>query len=512
MGMSFKNSVRPGDCHDIVTPVNVKIQQGEQNGLAETVEHVADESLRGMNLGNDIVPIGTVISDYRINGVISCGGFGTVYRATHVETASPAAVKILHPELITHDNDALRFKREVEVIRRLRHPNVVEVYDFGQLTDGRPFFIMELLAGETLEHRLLARGRLTPEETLEILEPLASALDLAHAQSVIHRDLKPSNVFLAEDPNGRARVVLLDFGVAKVLDPNEQSLTASRQIIGTLACMSPEQLLGEKIDSRTDIYAIGILAYAMITGKTPFDIGNEDSDNPVVFLYTRYVRPVAPSQHVRVDPALDAPLLRALAQDPAERPATVGEFVESLKTIIRGPSTTNPRTEGSANRQGIAVHIEVNVEPSALDEPDESLLLDLETILPTAASALWEAGLLPVVETGNNLLAVVACPDDTSLWPSLRKRVIETIALARERTTLRPNADARIRLTFVATTGSIVTNGDGALIGGGLLDPATWLPTFQQEGVLLSKNLAEGVDIDGNSPPEAPDFILVDNA
>lgn len=490
----------------------MKIQHDEQNGLAETIEHVADESLRGVNLGNDIVPIGTIISSYQINGVISCGGFGTVYRATHTETGAPAAVKILHPELITHDNDALRFKREVEVIRRLQHPNVVEVYEFGQLPDGRPFFVMELLAGETLEHRLLSRGRLTLDETLDILEPLASALDLAHAQAVIHRDLKPSNVFLANGANGQTRVVLLDFGVAKVLDPNEQSLTASRQIIGTLACMSPEQLLGEKVDSRTDIYAVGILAYAMITGRTPFDIGNEDSDNPVVFLYARYVRPVAPSQHVRIDPALDAPLLRALAHDPAERPATVGEFVESLKFIIRGPSTTNPSTEGSTNRQGIAVHIEINVDSSALDEPDESLLLDLETILPTAASSLWEAGLLPIVESGNNLLAVVACPDDTSLWPSLRKRVVETVIQAQERTARRANGDPRIRLTFVATTGSIVTNADGALIGGGLLDPATWLPSFQGEGVLMSKVLTEGLDLVGTSPPEALEFILLGNS
>lgn len=488
--------------------VNVKIEQDEQNRLAETVEHMADTSLAMLNMTNDILPVGTRVSDYRINGVISCGGFGTVYRATHVESGSAAAVKVLHPELISHDNDALRFKREVDVIRRLQHPNVVDVFDFGQLPDGRPFFAMELLSGETLEHRLLSRGRLTLDETLEILEPLASALDLAHAQSVIHRDLKPSNVFLCDDPNGKTRVVLLDFGVAKVLDPGEQSLTASRQIIGTLACMSPEQLLGEKVDSRTDIYAVGILAYAMVTGKAPFDIGAQDSDNPVVFLYTRYVRPVAPSQHVRIDPALDAPILRALAQEPADRPATVGEFVESLKAAIRASTAINARPDDAKERYGIAVHVEVSVEAGAMEDPDDALLLDLETVLPSAASVLNDAGLIPIVETGNNLLLVVAAPDDPALWPSLRKRVVETVIQANERALERPGRDMRIRLTFAATTGSIITNADGALIGGGLLDPIAWLPAYQGEGVLLSNTLTEGMSIPCKTVPEAPDFVL----
>jgi len=486
----------------------VKIEHDVQNGLAETVEHMADDSLAALQMTNDILPIGTQVSNYRINGVISCGGFGTVYRATHIDSGLPAAVKVLHPELIAHDNDALRFKREVDVIRRLQHPNVVDVFDFGQLPDGRPFFVMELLSGETLEHRLLSRGRLTLDETLEVLEPLASALDLAHSQAVIHRDLKPSNVFLGDGPHGKTRVVLLDFGVAKVLDPGEQSLTASRQIIGTLACMSPEQLLGEKIDSRTDIYAVGILAYAMITGKAPFDIGAQDSDNPVVFLYTRYVRPVAPSQHVRIDPALDAPILRALAQEPADRPATVGEFVESIKAAIRSTAATNSRPEGAKERDGIAVHIEISVDSSAMEDPDEALLLDLETVLPSAASILNEAGLVPIVETGNNLLLVIAAPDDPSLWPSLRKRVVETVLQAHDRALERAGRDMRIRLTFAATSGSLITNADGALIGGGLLDPIAWLPTYQGEGVLLSKTLTEGLEIRGRSVPEAPDFVL----
>jgi len=229
---------------------------------------------------------------------------------------------------------------------------------------------MEFLSGETLEHRLLARGRLTLEETMAILEPLASALDMAHAQFIVHRDLKPSNVFLSDD-NGSMRVVLLDFGVAKLLNGSDQALTASRQIIGTLACMSPEQLLGEKIDSRSDVYATGILAYVMITGKTPFDVGLEESDNPVVFLYARYIRPIAPSQHVRVDSALDAPLLRALAQDPSERPATVGELVTELKAAIRKANASNVRIDGAAECQGIAVHGKVHVYPHTTGRPDQ---------------------------------------------------------------------------------------------------------------------------------------------
>lgn len=485
----------------------MNIRDDEQNGLEETLERTSVPTMGPTGFLDDILPIDTLVSDYHIKGIISSGGFGTVYRAAHKESGIPAAVKVLHPELIAHDNDALRFKREAELIRSLRHPNIVEVFDFGQLPDGRPFFVMELLSGETLEQRLITRGRLTLEETMTILEPLASALDMAHAQFIVHRDLKPSNVFLCDD-NGLQRVVLLDFGVAKMLNAHDQALTASRQIIGTLACMSPEQLLGDKIDSRSDVYAVGILAYVMITGKTPFDVGLEESDNPVVFLYARYVRPVAPSQHVRVDAALDAPLLRALAQDAAERPATVGEFVAELKAAIRKANAMNTRVEGAMEREGIAVHIEVNVDPSVMEDPDESLLLDLESILPTAASALLEAGLMPVVETGNNLLAVVAFPEDPSLWPSLRKRVVETVLQAHERTIQRPGRDARISLTFVATTGSLAMNSDGALVGGGLLEAAIWLPTYRGEGVLLSNRLTEGLDVTGRPAPEAPHYMM----
>src|SRR5262249_7500245 len=145
--------------------------------------------------GNAGLLPGTCVGEYVIDDLLASGGFGVVYRATHAERGKRAAIKVLHAELTAHPEVVARFQREIEAIERIIHPNGVEILGHGSLDDGTPYFVMELLSGVTLGQHLVARGRLSPEEVLAILEPLTSALEAAHAQAIVHRDIKASNVF-----------------------------------------------------------------------------------------------------------------------------------------------------------------------------------------------------------------------------------------------------------------------------------------------------------------------------
>jgi eukaryotic-like serine/threonine-protein kinase len=504
--------VQRGLSHDTIVEVNMKPDTDKEQKLPTPAQAAITWAPSGsleesLDYSSPLLISGSRVGDYVIEEAISSGGFGTVYRAVHALLGVRAAVKVLHADLISNVTNVRRFEREVDVIRRLRHPNVVDVFDFGQLEDGRPFFIMELLSGEALDEYLERRGRLQLEETLAILEPLASALDMAHAQSIVHRDIKASNVFVC-DEGGVQRVVLLDFGIAKLLDSDDPALTASRQIIGTVSCMAPEQFLGLPVDERADVYALGFLAYAMLTGKVPYDVGHSGAASSISLFYSR---PPPPSQHAHVNAAVDAPILRALAPDSCDRPSSAGEFVAELKAAIEKARLAEGSSDKAIERQGIAVHVELRLDPSILEEPDEDLLRDIESILPLVACELCEAGLLPAMETGNNLLAVAECPDEREVWSSLRKRIVETVMQTKEQLERRPHRDARIAVTFIVTTGMLLVNEGGALIGGGLLDPASWLPAFSSDGVLLSNAVAEGLNVHAHRMAHLPGFLLLNN-
>jgi serine/threonine-protein kinase len=209
------------------------------------------------------VPPVVSIGRYRVERLIGNGGFAAVYEARDPD-GRRVAIKRLHGELALRSHDILRFDREIRIIRGLRHPNVVEILDVGD--DQAPYFVMELLHGTDLSDHIARRGRLSLEETVEILAPVCSALSAAHQKGIVHRDLKASNVFL-----DRERVVLLDFGVAKLLDGTALRLTRSHLIVGSPACMAPEQILNGPVDERTDVYGLGVLAYQMLTGALPFN-------------------------------------------------------------------------------------------------------------------------------------------------------------------------------------------------------------------------------------------------
>jgi eukaryotic-like serine/threonine-protein kinase len=214
---------------------------------------------------------GGVFGQYRVTDVLGEGGMGVVYAAEHMLLGRPAAVKLLLPELSRKQEIVQRFFNEARAATAIRHPGIVEIYDFGWTTDGAGFIVMELLEGETLRTRR-KKGRMPWPAALAVTRQIAGALGAAHAKGIVHRDLKPDNVFLVPDPEvpGGERIKLLDFGIAKLADsPAGQHKTRTGAVIGTPTYMAPEQCRGVEVDARPDLYALGCILVRALQPSQP---------------------------------------------------------------------------------------------------------------------------------------------------------------------------------------------------------------------------------------------------
>ena len=266
----------------------------------------------------DLKP-GQDVSGYVIDAKIGQGGMGVVYGAHHPRIGKKVAIKVLSPLFCGDPTTVERFEQEARLVNEIRHPNIVDVFQFGELPDGRSFFVMEWLEGEGLGARV-EKGALPPAETIEILDVICDALEAAHEAGVIHRDLKSDNVFLVKGRN-QTRVKLLDFGLAKLAASHDGGAMVKTQtgvLMGTPAYMSPEQARGKNVDHRTDIYALGCLAYKMLTGHLPFN-----ADNAMDVLVQQLSLP-APSP-TRLAPntpeALSRVIVAMMAKSPDDRPS-----------------------------------------------------------------------------------------------------------------------------------------------------------------------------------------------
>jgi serine/threonine-protein kinase len=420
---------------------------------------------------------------YLLGEVLGQGGFGVVYSAVHEVLGTRAAVKIVHAELAAGAHVIPRFEREVEAIQRIRHPGVVAILDHGRLPDGRPYFAMELLEGTSLTAHLEARGRLSVDELLAILEPLGAAVSAAHARSIVHRDIKASNVFLAEQ-GGARRVVLLDFGVAKLLDAEGPELTASRQMVGTLAWMAPEQILGTPVDERTDVYALGVLTYRALTGEMPFAARSSLAVQQM-HLYTE-ARP--PSARADVSRAFDEVLARALAKAPAQRQPTVTAFLDELRAAARWLPATR-------ERRALVVFVELRVDHRALEAPDEHLLVDLESVLPAAAAALAPLGLAVAMESGTSLLLARGRPANPAGDERLRRDTLAAVAALHDRLEGRPGRDPAVEVQLHVHVGALTVDPDGRAVAGALLELGAWVPEVASARPLVSRAAREGLDV-----------------
>ncbi|AUX19752.1 protein kinase [Sorangium cellulosum] len=434
---------------------------------------------------------GSRVGAYVLDRVLARGGFSLVYRATHAGRGTAVALKALHAELASDLDAVVRFEREIEVIQRLNHPNVVEILEHGRL-DGRgpPYYVMELLDGCSLDEHLRARGRQSATDALALLEPLCSALDAAHRCGIVHRDIKPSNVFLAEQ-DGRRRVVLLDFGVAKLLDAPGPALTSSRHVVGTPACISPEQLLGEPVDSRADVYALGVLTYRLLVGEPPF----LERSYPMLRQLHLYVDPPRPSARAPVNPALDAVILRAMSKDRRERHPSIAAFLSDLRATVEASRGTGAPSSEAHARRALALYAEVHVDPGAIEEPDDGLLADLELILPFITAESVSAGLTTAAQTGSSVLLTANRADDPGGDLETRRRVVNAALAIHQRLEARAGRDPRIAVRLCLHAGELLESGEGSPAAGKLLEIAAWVPDRPATGVFASPELLADLEI-----------------
>jgi serine/threonine-protein kinase len=262
------------------------------------------------------MPENLIAGRYRLDEILGRGGMSEVWAATDTELGRRVALKLLAP-----DADTARFEREARAVASLGHPNITQLYDYGE-EDGRPYMVLEYLPGGTLEERLRAGGPLPDDDTRRISAELAAGLAHAHARGVIHRDLKPANVLF--DPEGRAK--LNDFGIARMA-AGEGTLTEAGTVLGTAAYISPEQAAGAPASAASDVYSFGVMLYRMLTGRLPFE-----SNDPMELVALHRDSEPPPLTELREDaPALlESTATAALAKDPADRPPDGAALLTAL--------------------------------------------------------------------------------------------------------------------------------------------------------------------------------------
>jgi serine/threonine-protein kinase len=299
--------------------------------------------------------IGTSLGNYRVTSKLGQGGMGAVYLAEHPVLGRKAAIKVLLPELSQHEEAVKRFFHEARTTARLRHPAMVDVFDFGSLPDGRAFLIMDFLEGECLEDRIANRGAMPVADALGIARQIALGVSVAHGEQIVHRDLKPDNIFLLPPVPGSRdeRVKILDFGIAKLARPaGGTSMTMVGVVLGTPLYMSPEQCRGDaEVDHRADVYSLGCILFAMLGGRPPFI---SESMLELMALHQHAKPPRLSDVGVTVDPAVEQIVAIMLAKAPVQRFSSMLAVADALDQLLvhekasaSGPHRAGPPTEAA---------------------------------------------------------------------------------------------------------------------------------------------------------------------
>ena len=379
---------------------------------------------------------GTELGRYRLIRKLGEGGMGVVYEAEHRELGRKVAIKVLRTGTTSSDIQAARFQREAELVSRIGHPNIVEIYDFGRTSDGNLYFVMELLHGESLRSRLRTRP-LSDREIAEIFAPLLSAIAAAHSQGIVHRDLKPDNVML-----GDAGVKLLDFGVAKNLSQQGADMTTvSGALLGTPAYMAPEQIRhSSHVDARADIYAAAVMLYEALTGQRPF-VGNA-----IELLSKQLFESVVPPSEVarqqRIErpnidwPTMDRIVLRGLCKEPEGRYPEVGTFLHELQTAwprVEVPDLSGKHSLGETAASGNS--IPEDHRSSLLQRLKMVRLVALGAVLALlGAGLLWRLLRNPMPSQKPSMQVQAQSPTDSEHSPAERaqQRILAALAGPRE--------------------------------------------------------------------------------
>ncbi|MBA4156464.1 MAG: protein kinase [Gemmatimonadetes bacterium] len=295
-------------------------------------------ALRPKVRSNDL--IGQIVAErYHILKKLGEGGMGQVYLAEHVKMGRRCAIKVMHPALRTDADAISRFGREAANASRINHPHVADVYDFGESRDGLIYLAMEFVEGEPLSLLLRRESPLPVARATEITRQVADALVAAHEIGLVHRDLKPDNILLARGRDGSDVAKVVDFGIAKAVQSSGQNLTRTGFVVGTLHYMSPEQLIGDPIDGRSDVYSLGCILYEMLVGERPFD---GPSGEVVITRRLTEPPPRPRTRNPAVPEALDKLVVRALARSPGDRIQSAAELRDSLRALSPGRLAYTP--------------------------------------------------------------------------------------------------------------------------------------------------------------------------
>jgi serine/threonine protein kinase len=273
---------------------------------------------------------------YEILELIGIGAWSRVYRARQIALNRNVAVKVLHAQSALDETRLKRFEQEAKLASTIKHPNVIDVLDFG--LHPQPFIVMEFLDGETLSYLIKQKGALPLPEATHIFEQICGALVAAHSKGLIHRDLKPANIMLTKNVNGTALAKVLDFGLAKIISEDAQTLTqltTTGQLLGSPAYMSPEQCTGGKLDARSDIYSLGCMMYEALTGKVAFEA---DSANECMRMHLSAFRPslTAARKDLQLPASVEGIVLRAIAVEPVERYQSAADLKSDLESVAAG--------------------------------------------------------------------------------------------------------------------------------------------------------------------------------
>ena len=295
-------------------------------------------ALQGFGMGVDDL-IGSVVDDrYVIESVLGAGGMGRVYLGHHVHLPRKVAIKVLQSKLTNDPAAIARFNREAASTSRIENLHVARVFDFGRMGSGATYLAMEYIPGRTLTELLDQEGALTPMRVVELIGQVADGLGAAHRLDIVHRDLKPDNILIMEDDDGQECVKIVDFGIAKAIGPDDQgTLTAPGFVTGTPEYMSPEQFLGQTIDRRSDVFALGLLAFRALTNSQPFAKPTPERGFSAVLVDAPHrLDQVAPAQRWPKD--LQAVFDRVLQRDPEARYPTAAAFADALREAFELPA------------------------------------------------------------------------------------------------------------------------------------------------------------------------------